>query len=107
MGAHESVIPAVAAPDRRAAAFGLFNAGRGVAWFLGSTAIGILCDYSLAGTITFCAAAEPAAARIFVWISPACRGFEPGEVLTPSLDALRCHPTLLQTGPLSGMEFPL
>ena len=37
MGAHESVIPAVAAPDRRAAAFGLFTAGRGVAWFLGST----------------------------------------------------------------------
>ena len=68
---HESIIPAAAAPDRSAPAFGLFTASCGVPWFLGSTAIGILNDYSLAGTVTLCVAAEPAAAPIFMWISPA------------------------------------
>ncbi len=44
MGTHESLIPAAVAPmvpvDRRASAFGLFTAGYGVFWFLGSAAIG-------------------------------------------------------------------
>ena len=48
MGVHESIIPAAVAPmvrpERRASAFGLFTAGYGVFWFLGSAAIGILYD---------------------------------------------------------------
>lgn len=44
MGVHESVIPAavapLVAPERRTFAFGLFTAGYGTCWFLGSVAIG-------------------------------------------------------------------
>jgi len=46
MGVHESIIPAavapMVAPQRRASAYGLFTAGYGIFWFLGSAAIGIL-----------------------------------------------------------------
>ena len=45
MGVHELIIPAAVAPmvavQRRASAFGLFTAGYGVFWFLGSAVIGI------------------------------------------------------------------
>jgi len=35
------------APDRRATAFGILNAVFGVAWFIGSAALGILYDQSV------------------------------------------------------------
>jgi MFS family permease len=51
MGIHESVMRAVVAgmtaPDQRATAFGILNAVFGVAWFLGSVALGILYDHSV------------------------------------------------------------
>lgn len=72
MGVHESIIPAAVAPmvgpERRASAFGLFTAAYGVAWFLGSAAIGILYDLSLTATIVFCVVAELAAVPIFIWV---------------------------------------
>ncbi|HET7634489.1 MAG TPA: MFS transporter [Burkholderiales bacterium] len=73
MGVHESIIPAAVAPmvppNRRASAYGLFTAGYGVFWFLGSAAIGILYDISLPATIIFCVVLELSAAPIFalVW----------------------------------------
>lgn len=70
IGAHESIIPAAVAPmvpvQRRASAFGLFTAGYGVFWFLGSAAIGILYDASLTATIVFCVASQLAAVPIFI-----------------------------------------
>ncbi len=73
MGVHESIIPAAVAPmvspERRASAFGVFTACYGIAWFIGSSAIGILYDHTLAGTIIFCMFAEFAAVPIFVWVS--------------------------------------
>jgi len=72
MGVHESIIPAAVAPmvppQRRASAYGLFTAGYGVFWFLGSVAIGVLYDVSLPATVAFCVAAELAAVPIFIWI---------------------------------------
>jgi MFS family permease len=72
MGVHESIIPAAVAPmvppQRRASAFGLFTAGYGVFWFLGSAAIGILYDLSLPATVAFCVAAELAAVPVFIWV---------------------------------------
>jgi MFS family permease len=72
MGVHESIIPAAVAPmvptGRRASAFGLFTAGYGTFWFLGSAAIGILYDLSLAATIAFCVVAELAAVPVFIWV---------------------------------------
>ena len=72
MGVHESIIPAVVAPmvspERRASAYGLFTAGYGVFWFLGSAAIGFLYDYSLTGTIVFCVATQLCAVPMFIWV---------------------------------------
>jgi MFS family permease len=73
MGVHESIIPAAVAPmvptSRRASAFGLFTAGFGIFWFLGSAAIGILYDRSPLAAIVFCVAAELAAVPIFIWVA--------------------------------------
>jgi hypothetical protein len=72
MGVHESIIPAAVTPmvpiERRASAFGLFTAGYGVFWFLGSAAIGFLYDLSLPFMIAYCVAAELAALPIFIWV---------------------------------------
>jgi predicted MFS family arabinose efflux permease len=73
MGVHESIIPAAVAPmvarERRASAFGLFTAVYGAAWFVGSAAIGILYDSSLAAAIAFCVVAELAAVPVFIRVA--------------------------------------
>jgi len=55
MGVHESIIPAAVAPmvaaDRRASAYGLFTAGYGIFWFLGSAALGFLYGVSVPALI--------------------------------------------------------
>ncbi|WP_198302333.1 MFS transporter [Bosea sp. AS-1] len=70
MGVHESIIPAAVAPmvpaQHRASAFGIFTAGYGVFWFLGSVAIGALYDVSLSATIAFCVIAQLAAIPVFL-----------------------------------------
>lgn len=73
MGAHELLIPAAVAPmvpvGRRASVFGLFTAGYGLFWFLGSAAIGFLYDLSPSAAVTFCVAAELAAVPVFLWVT--------------------------------------
>jgi len=70
MGVHESIIPAAVAPmvavEGRASAYGLFTAGYGVAWFLGSVLIGALYDVSLGATVAACVVLECAAIPFFV-----------------------------------------
>jgi MFS family permease len=72
IGVHESIIPAAVTPlvpeDRRASAFGLFTAGYGVFWFVGSAAIGILYDISLTATVAFCVVAELAAVPVLIHV---------------------------------------
>ncbi|TKI03063.1 MFS transporter [Martelella alba] len=72
MGVHESIIPAAVTPmvpkQHRAAAFGLFIAGYGIFWFIGSAAIGLFYDRSLAVTIIFCIAAQLLAIPLFLWV---------------------------------------
>ena len=69
MGVHESIIPAAVAPmvpaERRASAFGLFTAGYGLFWFIGSAVIGILYNISLPATVAFCVLTQFAAVPIF------------------------------------------
>lgn len=69
MGVHESIIPAAVGlmvpPNRRASAYGLFTAGYGVFWFLGSVAIGLLYNVSLTALVTFSLIAELAALPLF------------------------------------------
>lgn len=62
MGAHESIIPAAVAimvpKDRCASAYGIFTAGYGISWFIGSAIIGMLYDTSMPAVIAFCIIAE-------------------------------------------------
>jgi MFS family permease len=55
MGVHESIIPAAVGPmvasGRRATAYGLFTAGYGIFWFLGSAALGLLYGVSITALI--------------------------------------------------------
>ena len=57
MGVHESIIPAAVATmvpvSRRASAYGLFTAGYGIFWFVGSAIIGMLYDVSIPSLIAF------------------------------------------------------
>lgn len=70
MGIHESIIPAAVAtmvpPDRRASAYGLFTGVYGVAWLLGSIAIGLLFNVSRWATIGFGSGMELAAIPFLV-----------------------------------------
>jgi MFS family permease len=65
MGVHESIIPAAVAPmvspNRRASAYGLFTGAYGIAWFLGSIAIGALFGVSLGAVVAFAVAVQLAA----------------------------------------------
>lgn len=69
MGVHESIVPAAVAgmvpADRRASAYGLFTAGYGVFWFVGSAAIGALLTVSIPAVIAFAVLAEVAATPFF------------------------------------------
>jgi MFS family permease len=70
MGVHESIIPAAVAQmvpaERRASAYGLFTAGYGIFWFLGSVAVGGLLSVSLGWVVAFCVVFEVAAVPFFV-----------------------------------------
>jgi MFS family permease len=81
MGVHESIIPAAVAPmvplHRRASAFGLFTAGYGLFWFLGSAATGILYDVSIFATISFCIVTQLAAIPIFIAVGRRLLSFKP------------------------------
>lgn len=70
MGVHESVIPAAVAPlvdqRRRASAFGLFTAGYGICWFLGSAIIGWAYEQRVAWTVGFCVVSQLIAIPGFV-----------------------------------------
>jgi predicted MFS family arabinose efflux permease len=65
MGVHESIMSAAVAPmvspDRRASAYGLFTGVYGIAWMLGSIAIGALYEISITAVVTFAVAAQLAA----------------------------------------------
>lgn len=62
MGVHESIMPAAVAlmvpSERRASAYGLFTAGYGVFWFLGSALMGVLYGLSLPALILFSVVAQ-------------------------------------------------
>jgi predicted MFS family arabinose efflux permease len=72
MGVHESIIPAAVAHmvpvQRRASAYGLFTAGYGIFWFLGSAFIGLLYGVSLPVVIGFSLVAELAAIPLFILV---------------------------------------
>ncbi|MDD5194434.1 MAG: MFS transporter [Candidatus Omnitrophica bacterium] len=70
MGAQESIMRAAVADmvssERRASAYGIFNTGYGVFWFLGSLLMGFLYDISLPLLAAFSVGTQFAAIGIFV-----------------------------------------
>lgn len=70
MGAQESLLKAmlvnVVSKDKRSTAFGVFDTGFGLAWFLGSAVMGILYARSLPALIVFSVVSQIAALPIFV-----------------------------------------
>ncbi len=81
MGVHESIVPAAVAgmvpAERRASAYGLFTAGYGVAWFVGSAAIGGLLALSAGAAVAFCIVVELAAVPVFIGVARRMRGRRP------------------------------
>ena len=73
MGALESIIKAALADmvprDRRATGFGLFNAGFGLFWFLGSALMGLLYEFSLGALVAFSVTAQLLSIPIFLVVS--------------------------------------
>lgn len=71
-GAQESVMRAtvsqLAPHDRRATAFGIFNAVYGVAWFAGSVLLGILYDLSILAVAVVSMALQAAALPVLFWL---------------------------------------
>ena len=72
MGAHESVMRAAVAgfvpTSRRGSAYGVFNAGYGVFWFLGSALMGILYDVSIAWVVAFAVVLQLAAIPVLLLV---------------------------------------
>jgi MFS family permease len=65
LGAHDTILGAAIAEmvpaGRRATAYGVYNAGFGLAWFAGSLVLGILYDISIAGLVVFAISTQLAA----------------------------------------------
>jgi MFS family permease len=63
----KAIIAGVMPKGKRSLAFGLFYAGYGVGWLLGSIAAGLLYEYSQVGLIAFAVAAQLASLPVFVF----------------------------------------
>jgi MFS family permease len=72
MGAQESIMRAAIAGmvsmDKRSTAYGIFNAGFGLSWFLGSALMGILYDVSVPYLIVFSVVVQLASVPLFLLI---------------------------------------
>lgn len=70
MGVHESIIPAAVAtmvpPQRRSSAYGIFTAGYGIFWFIGSVVLGMLYDFSVPSVVIFSVALQLIAILVFL-----------------------------------------
>jgi MFS family permease len=75
MGVHESIVPAAVAPmvppERRATAYGIFTAGYGLSWLLGSALIGWLYDMHVTAAVAVCVILQFAALPFLVLASRA------------------------------------
>jgi len=73
MGAQESIMRAAVAGmvpmNRRGSAYGIFNAGYGIFWFLGSALLGILYDASLLSLVVFSVAVQLASIPLFLLVA--------------------------------------
>lgn len=80
MGVHESIIPAAVATmvpvERRPSAYGIFTAGYGVAWFIGSVIIGKLYGVGISCVIGFSVLAQLIAVPMFFVVRKRMRALD-------------------------------
>jgi MFS family permease len=73
MGAQESILRAavgnMVVRERRGSAYGIFNTGYGLFWFLGSALMGVLYDTALPALIAFSVAAQLASIPFFAVVA--------------------------------------
>jgi predicted MFS family arabinose efflux permease len=62
-------------PERRGSAYGIFNTGYGVAWFLGSALMGVLYDRSPVALVVFSVVMQLAAIPMLRVTQTSTRGF--------------------------------
>jgi predicted MFS family arabinose efflux permease len=71
LGAQDSLLKAVLAgavdAEKRSTGFGVFDTGFGIAWFVGSAAMGLLYDKSIAGLIVFSVLLQLAALPVLLF----------------------------------------
>lgn len=77
MGAQESIMKAAVAgivpADKRGSAFGIFNSGYGIAWFLGSALMGVLYDRSIGTLVLFSIVIQLAAIPVLLRVQQQAR----------------------------------
>jgi MFS family permease len=73
MGMQESIMKAMVAimvpTERRGSAFGIFYVGYGIAWFIGSAALGLLYDRTLIGLVGLSWGMQIAAVAVLLWVN--------------------------------------
>ena len=73
MGAQESILRAAIAemvvPERRGSAYGIFNAGYGFFWFVGSALMGILYDISIPVLVAFSVVTQLGSVAVLVAVN--------------------------------------
>jgi MFS family permease len=73
MGAQDSIVRAAVAEmvprNRRGSAFGIFDTGYGICWFLGSALMGVLYDRSVGTLVGFSVAAQLAAVPVIILVA--------------------------------------
>ncbi len=71
LGAQDSLLKAIIVPvipaNKRSTAFGLFDSGFGIAWFLGSWLMGLLYGRSIPGLIVFSVALQLSSLPLFLF----------------------------------------
>jgi MFS family permease len=60
-----AMLTGVIPPEKRSTAFGLFDTGYGIAWFLGSALMGLLYDTSIMSVVMFSVSLQLAAVPVF------------------------------------------
>ncbi|MGH7982172.1 MAG: MFS transporter, partial [Candidatus Udaeobacter sp.] len=61
----QAMLTGVIPPQKRSTAFGLFDTGYGIAWFVGSAVMGLLYDKSVLAVALFSVVVQLAAVPIF------------------------------------------
>ena len=61
----QAMLTGVIPTQKRSTAFGLFDTGYGIAWFVGSAVMGLLCDKSILAVAIFSVSLQVAALPVF------------------------------------------